>query len=104
MVSRKSPGVLTSERTVRKRRQGSIYVDAHQNSRGQSLACAYSVRAFPAAPVSTPVRLADLRSEFNAEKWNLKTIRARVEKVGDLWADFWNSRQELETLFKHSNV
>jgi bifunctional non-homologous end joining protein LigD len=104
IVSRKNPGVLTSERTVRKRKHGSIYVDAHQNSRGQSLACAYSVRAFPAAPVSTPVRLADLRSEFNAEKWNLKTIRARVEKVGDLWADFWNSRQELETLFKYSNA
>lgn len=104
IVSRKNPGVLTSERTVRKRKRGSIYVDAHQNSRGQSLACAYSVRAFPAAPVSTPVRLVDLRSEFNPEKWNLRTIRARVEKVGDLWADFWGSRQQLETLFKHSDA
>jgi bifunctional non-homologous end joining protein LigD len=104
IVSRNNPGVLTSERTVRKRKRGSIYVDAHQNSRGQSLACAYSVRAFPAAPVSTPVRLADLRSEFNPEKWNLRTIRARVEKVGDLWADFWGSRQKLETLFKDSKA
>jgi bifunctional non-homologous end joining protein LigD len=102
IVSRRSPGVLTSERTVRKRKPGSIYVDAHQNSRGQSLACAYSVRAFPGAPVSTPVRVADLRSEFNPQKWNLKTIRARIKKVGDLWADFWSSRQQLETLLKHS--
>jgi bifunctional non-homologous end joining protein LigD len=102
MVSRRSPGVLTSERSVRKRRHGSIYVDAHQNSRGQSLACAYSVRAFPGAPVSTPVRLNDLRSDFSAERWTLKTIRARVGKVGDLWANFWNSRQQLESLFKDS--
>jgi bifunctional non-homologous end joining protein LigD len=103
IVSRKSPGVLTSERTVRKRARGSIYVDAHQNSRGQSLACAYSVRAFEHAPVSAPVRLSELRANLQPEKWNIKSIRARVEKVGDLWSKFWNSRQQLETLLKHSN-
>jgi len=100
IVSKRSPGVLTSERTVRKRASGSIYVDAHQNSRGQSLACAYSVRAFPHAPVSAPVRLGELRADLRPEKWNLKTMRRRVDSVGDLWADFWNSRQTLESLFK----
>ena len=100
VVARKHPGVLTFERTVNKRTRGSIYLDAHQNSRGQSLACAYSVRAFQHAPISTPVRLDELRSDLKAEQWNLKTIRARVEKVGDLWANFWKSRQQLESLFK----
>ena len=100
VVSKKNPGVLTSERTVSKRRRGSIYVDAHQNSRGQSLACAYSVRAFGRAPVSAPVRLDELRSGLEPERWNLETIRARVEKTGDLWKDFWKSRQRLESLFK----
>jgi bifunctional non-homologous end joining protein LigD len=104
MVSRKNPGVLTSERTVKKRARGSIYVDAHQNSRGQSLACAYSVRAFQHAPISTPVRTNELRNDLKPEKWNLKTIRARVEKVGDLWSNFWKSRQQLETLLKHADV
>jgi len=103
VVARKHPGVLTSERTVSKRRRGSIYVDAHQNSRGQSLACAYSVRAFPHAPVSAPVRLAELRAGLKPERWNLRTIRERVEKVGDLWADFWKSRQKLESLFQHAD-
>jgi bifunctional non-homologous end joining protein LigD len=102
IVSKKNPGVLTSERTVRKRARGSIYVDAHQNSRGQSLACAYSVRAFPHAPVSTPVRMSDLRSDLEPEKWNVKTIRRRVEAVGDLWANFWKSRQKLESLLENS--
>lgn len=102
LVSRKHPGVLTFERTVSKRRKGSIYLDAHQNARGQPLACAYSVRAFPHAPVSAPVRVDELRSNLKPEQWNLKTIRARVEKVGDLWAEFWKSRQRLESLFKHA--
>ena len=100
VVSKKHSGVLTAERTVSKRQRGSIYVDAHQNSRGQSLACAYSVRAFRHAPVSTPVRLEELRGDVKPERWNLETIRARVDKVGDLWADFWKSRQQLEALFK----
>lgn len=100
IVSKKNPGILTSERTVRKRAKGSIYVDAHQNSRGQSLASAYSVRAFPHAPVSTPVRLGDLKPDLQPVKWNLKTMRRRVDAVGDLWADFWKSRQALESLFE----
>lgn len=104
IVGQKNPGVLTSERTVKKRAKGSIYVDAHQNSRGQSLACAYSVRAFQHAPVSTPVRTNELRPDLNPEKWNIQTIRARVEKVGDLWAKFWDSRQQLETLLKHADT
>jgi bifunctional non-homologous end joining protein LigD len=103
-VAQKNPGVLTSERTVKKRTRGSIYVDAHQNSRGQSLACAYSVRAFQHAPVSTPVRIGDLRGDLKPEKWNIETIRARVDNVGDLWAPFWKSRQQLETLLKHSEI
>lgn len=102
-VARKHPGVLTFERTVSKRRRGSIYLDAHQNSRGQSLACAYSVRAFQHAPISTPVRTDELRHSLRPEQWNLKTIRERVAKVGDLWANFWKSRQQLESLFKHAD-
>jgi bifunctional non-homologous end joining protein LigD len=103
VVAKKHPGVLTSERSVSKRRRGSIYVDAHQNSRGQSLACAYSVRAFERAPVSAPVRLDELRGDLKPERWNLKTIRGRVDKVGDLWATFWKSRQRLESLFERAD-
>lgn len=101
VVTRKHPGVLTFERTVSKRRRGSIYLDAHQNSRGQSLACAYSVRAFQHAPVSTPVHVDELRSDLKPDQWNLKSIRERVAKMGDLWANFWKSRQRLESLFKN---
>ncbi|HTS12863.1 MAG TPA: DNA ligase D [Candidatus Limnocylindrales bacterium] len=100
IVSKKKPGILTSERSVRKRKRGSIYVDAHQNSRGQSLASVYSVRAFRSAPISTPVRVTDLRAGLEPAKWNLNTIRQRIDAEGDLWAAFWKSRQRLESLLK----
>jgi bifunctional non-homologous end joining protein LigD len=90
------PGLITSDRTVRNRPKGSIYIDAHQNSSGQSLASVYSVRAFPHAPVSTPVTSDELTAKISPEMWNLSSIRRRIDKVGDLWADFWKHRQRLE--------
>ncbi|MGH9688129.1 MAG: DNA ligase D [Candidatus Acidiferrales bacterium] len=104
IVGRKHPGVLTSQRALTKRGRGSIYMDAHQNSRGQSLACVYSVRALPGAPVSAPVRIDELRSDLRPERWNIRTIRARIQRVGDLWADFWKHRQRLEAIFDHADV
>jgi bifunctional non-homologous end joining protein LigD len=95
-TTRDYPKLITTERSLSKRPQGSIYVDAHQNSRGQSLASVYSVRAFPHAPVSAPVSLRELNAKLRADTWNIKSMPARLKKTGDLWADFWKERQDLE--------
>ena len=100
MVDKRHPRLITFERSVRKRPNGRIYMDAHQNSRGQSLASVYSVRAFPHAPVSAPVSPAELTPGLDPVKWNLKSMQNRLEKTGDLWADFWSKRQRLETLLE----
>ncbi|MGB7349994.1 MAG: DNA ligase D [Candidatus Acidiferrales bacterium] len=96
IVEAKHPELLTAERSVRKRPDGRIYLDAHQNSSGQSLATVYTVRAFPHAPVSTPVRAGELTPGLQPEKWNLRSMAKRIEAVGDLWANFWKQRQEIE--------
>ncbi len=96
IVDAKHPELLTAERSVRKRPDGRIYLDAHQNSSGQSLATVYTVRAFPHAPVSAPVRAGELTPGLHPEKWNLKSMTKRIRTVGDLWADFWKQRQEIE--------
>lgn len=100
MVDKQHPRLITFERSVRKRPNGRIYMDAHQNSRGQSLASVYSVRAFPHAPVSAPLSPAELVPSLDPAKWNLKSMHHRLEKVGDLWADFWKRRQRLESLLE----
>jgi bifunctional non-homologous end joining protein LigD len=104
LVAKKHPGVITSERTVRKRARGTIYMDAHQNSQGQSLASVYSVRAFPHAPVSGPMRKSELSRVFRPEKWNLRSMARRIKEEGDLWAGFWRARQSLESMLKHADV
>ena len=100
IVDKQHKGLITFERSVNKRPNGRIYMDSHQNSRGQSLASVYSVRAFPHAPVSTPVKPSELTASLDPAKWNLKTMHGRIAKVGDLWADFWKKRQRLEKLLE----
>lgn len=95
-----SPRLITTERSIRKRPRAAIYVDAHQNSLAQSLAAVYSVRAFPHAPISTPVEPDELNAKLRPDMWNLKTIARRLDKKGDLWAGFWKSRQRLEPAVK----
>lgn len=96
IVDAKHPELLTAERNVSKRPKGRIYLDAHQNSSGQSLAAVYSVRAFPHAAVSAPVRSSELAPSLQPEKWNLNSMARRIEKAGDLWSGFWKQRQEIE--------
>jgi bifunctional non-homologous end joining protein LigD len=96
LATTKIPELITHERTVAKRKAGTVLIDVTQNSEGRPLACAYSVRAFPKAPVSTPLLPRELRPTLKPEKFNMKTLFARIEKEGDLWAGFWASRQRIE--------
>jgi len=95
-VTAQHPNLVTSERIVAKRPSGRVLIDVAQNAQGRPLAAAYSVRAFPKAPVSTPVHPRELRPTLKPESLNIKSIRARLKEKGDLWANFWDSRQRLE--------
>ena len=95
-ITAQHPNLVTSERIVARRPAGRVLIDVQQNAHGRPLAAAYSVRAFPKAPVSAPVLPRELRSGLKPETLNIKTILARVKEKGDLWADFWKRRQTLE--------
>ena len=96
MVSHELPQLTTLERTVSKRPQGKVLIDTLQNAKGKPLACAYSLRPFPKAPVSTPMLESELEKNFSADTWNLKTVPGRLKKLGNLWGDFFDNRQRLE--------
>src|SRR5262249_14813936 len=96
LVSSENPKLVTHERSVAKRPAGRILIDVHQNSMGKPLAAPYSVRAFPKAPVSTPRFPPQLKPALLPETLNIKTIFGRLEKHGDLWADFWKHPQTLD--------
>ena len=96
MVTAEHPNLVTNERTVAKRPAGRVLIDVHQNAEGRPLAATYVVRAFPHAPVSTPLLPNELRTAMKPEKLNIKTVPARVEEKGDLWADFFQRSQRLD--------
>jgi bifunctional non-homologous end joining protein LigD len=95
-VTAQHPNLVTNERSVAKRPAGRVLIDVQQNAIGRPLAAAYSVRAFPKAPVSAPVLPRELQKKLKPETLNTNTIIARLKEKGDLWADFWKSRQRLE--------
>src|SRR5437870_432045 len=95
-VTAEHPNLITSERIVAKRPAGRVLIDVQQNAHGRPLAAAYSVRAFPQAPVSAPLLPRELRPGLRPETLNISTVFARLKEKGDLWADFWKRRQRLE--------
>jgi len=95
-VTAQHPNLVTNERSVAKRPTGRVLIDVQQNAMGRPLAAAYSVRAFPKAPVSTPVLPRELKPGLRPENLNMKTILARLKEKGDLWKDFWKSQQRIE--------
>ena len=86
MVAAKYPKVATVERMVKRRKDGTVYVDYLQNIQGKTLACAYSARASAFAGVSTPLSWKEVRDRPKPQDFTIDTIEKRVKKAGDLWA------------------
>jgi bifunctional non-homologous end joining protein LigD len=92
IVATKYPKVATVERMVKKRKDGTIYVDYLQNIEGKTLACAYSARGSAFAGVSTPLTWKEVHQRPKPQDFTIDTIEARVKKVGDLWAKMRNHK------------
>jgi len=85
-LARRHPQLMTAEYRVARRPAGRVLVDYNQNAWGRTLASVYSVRPRAQAPVSTPVRWAELERGVKIEDFRFDNVRARLAKVGDLWA------------------
>lgn len=77
------------------RRAGKVYVDANQNAWGKTLVAPYSVRPYPGAPVSMPLRWEDLDDEFFPEEFTIATAFERIERVGDPFRGALSLKQDL---------
>lgn len=73
------PDIATVERR-KNSRQKKVYVDVMQNARGHHVVPPYVLRAVPQATVSTPLTWAELTSELDPRRYNLKTIFRRLAR------------------------
>lgn len=79
------PRSATIIRPLKQRGTSKIYVDFGQNSRGKTVASAYSVRARPEATVSAPLAWSELQSNLDPRDFTVRTLPIRLIKIGDLW-------------------
>ena len=69
-------------------RKGRILIDTGRNRQGATFAAAYTVRAKPGAPVSAPCTWEEVeRGDAEPQTFALRSMPARLAKVGDLWSD-----------------
>jgi bifunctional non-homologous end joining protein LigD len=85
LVATRHPKAATVERTVARRRRGTVYLDYLQNILGKTLATAYSARASDYAGVSTPLAWQEVGDTLDPRAFTIRTAPSRFAEVGDLW-------------------
>jgi bifunctional non-homologous end joining protein LigD len=96
MVAGKQPEISTTERSLKKRRSGQVYLDHMQNNRGKSIVAPYSIRPREGATVSTPLDWSEVkRKKVTPQDFTIETIGKRIERKGDLFASVLSDRQSL---------
>jgi len=95
MLVTRDPEHLTQEFS-KADRGGRIYVDTGRNGYSATFAAPYAVRAKPGAPVSAPCTWEEAeRGTAQPQAFTLRNMQARVERVGDLWAEMLKSKRSL---------
>ncbi|GHA35493.1 ATP-dependent DNA ligase [Devosia pacifica] len=84
--------VTTMGASNRKRR---IFIDYHRNARSATAVAAYSLRARPHLPASTPVDWQVLESIDSPEDLNYSSLPSLLTSAGDPWADINQSERDL---------
>ncbi|WP_300681187.1 DNA primase small subunit domain-containing protein [Nocardioides sp.] len=74
-----------------------IFVDFNQNNRDRTIASAYSLRARPGGPVSTPITWAELDALEDPWTYNLTTVPALAAER-DPWAEMNDTAYDLAPL------
>jgi bifunctional non-homologous end joining protein LigD len=94
------PGRYTSK-LPKASRKGKIFIDYLRNGRGATSIGAYSTRARPGAPVSTPLFWEELETGVRANTYNVRNLPERLESLeADPWADFLKERQSITAAMK----
>lgn len=94
-VARRNPKIATVERALASRKKDQVYVDAMQNARGKSMAAPLSARGKPGATVSMPLTWEQVARGAKVADFTVKNALAKLERSGDPWAEFFDSRQTL---------
>lgn len=89
------PDLFTTPRTVSAREKGKVYFDYLQNASGKTISAPYVLRAYPGAPVATPLKWDEVVPGLKPQQFHIANVLRRFERVSDLFAGVLNTPQEL---------
>lgn len=96
VVINHKPDLFTTPRSVSSRKKGKVYFDYLQISSGKTIAAPYVLRAYPGAPVSTPLDWSEVKPGLEPGQFNIHNAMERFNRVGDLFEPVLKKRQGLE--------
>ena len=76
-----------------------VFIDFNQNAPHKTVFGAWSVRAYPEAPVSMPFRWDELE-QVSPRQWTIATAPDRLRAVGDPWAEMYDAPQSIASLLE----
>jgi bifunctional non-homologous end joining protein LigD len=82
VIAHQHPEISTVERTLAQR-GGRVYLDAFQNGAGKLLVSPFCVRPVAGARASMPLRWSEVGARLDPMKFNIRTARIRMEKLGE---------------------
>ncbi len=95
-LERRRPELVTAA-WWKEERGERVFVDFNQNAPHKTVFGAWSVRAYPEAPVSMPFRWEELEA-VAPRRWTIADAPARLEADGDPWAEMYGDPQSLAPL------
>ena len=95
-LERELPDLVTTA-WWKEERGARVFVDYNQMARDRTMASAWSVRARPGAPVSTPVTWPSL-SAVDPGEFTLRTVPRIRQEAGNPWASLGSSRFDISPL------
>ena len=100
LVNAERPDLFTTPRSVSQREKGRVYFDYLQISRAKTISAPYVLRAYPGAPVATPLRWAELKASLSPTSFTLRNVRSRFDRLGDIFAPVLKNHQRIEPALK----
>jgi bifunctional non-homologous end joining protein LigD len=96
LVFDEKPELFTTPRTVSKRKQNRVYFDYLQIGKSKTIAAPYVLRAYPGAPVATPLEWSEVQPGLRPGQFHIRNARERFREKGDLFAGVLQEPQRLE--------
>jgi bifunctional non-homologous end joining protein LigD len=94
------PDLFTTPRTVARRERGKVYFDYLQQASGKTISAPYVLRAYPGAPVATPLAWKEVKRGLSPAQFTIQTAPERFARLGDLFAGVLTNLQRLDKSMK----